>query len=698
MLRLFLVGFAFLAFANSSYAQETNNEKKIKLNSNKRIFLEYDSNAWNKDPNTVDTGALILRDGITKKMARIELFETDMDTGLFRGQYMLNWGDAEMAPEVYLAPAGTGKTAEQLVKIGVNIDNGTLLRKPFFVRSNNKAFQTLTVFDNKEQAIKAYENYVSLYNTTTVKKPVDPAALEAQAHENKMLEAKAQKEKEIQQAQSRASIEEQEKKNREALKAQQALLSEQEQAAKKAQAKALADEAFALYKKSKFKEAEEKFSKATELDPENNSFYFQYGVTLYKNEKYDKAIALLKIGEGSDVNEIERQYYLGLCYMKKKEYDPALAELSAVRAYQDKNLSPSAGFYAGIINYQKENYEAAKSDFEYVLDSSSDPSMDKQAETYIEQIANIMAFKKEQEKKFILTLNAGLMYDSNILLTQNSIAGSGGSPSDLAGYRWSYGGSLEYRPIYEYTREFSIILSVSDLYSTDNKFAAKKTFQDTDPLVIGISAPYKIKTTAFGKAYQGSFTPGFETTAMNVDTVGSRETIINSTYLRNDNTFVMSNDLFSTYSLEYRINKSLLTSSGSDDQNGTKYTLSTNQTLFKDSKKTTAWIGDLGYSMNNAVGDDYRFTRYDLGISYMSPAFWEAVWTGKLGYYNEMYPKHTTGRNDKNTSLMMSLSKPLAPKLTGSLTGIYTINSSTLESSDYRKYLIMTNLSWSTSL
>ena len=215
---------------------------------------------------------------------------------------------------------------------------------------------------------------------------------------------------------------------------------------------------------------------------------------------------------------------------------------------------------------------------------------------------------------------------------------------------------------------------------------------------MGISAPFKVKTKLFGKAYQGSLTPGYETTMMNADATGSREIIINSSYLKNDNTFVMSDDLFSTYSLEFRNNKSLLTSSVNDDQNGTKYVIGTNQTLFKDNKKTQAWIGDLSFSQNNANGSDYKFMRYDLGISYMSPFMWDSVWSGKLGYYNEDYNQHSVGRVDKNTAFTLSLSKPLTQSLFWSLLGTYTINQSTLPSSDYKKYIIMTNFSWSTSL
>ncbi|MGZ5278908.1 MAG: hypothetical protein ACXWC9_03140, partial [Pseudobdellovibrionaceae bacterium] len=358
---------------------------------------------------------------------------------------------------------------------------------------------------------------------------------------------------------------------------------------------------------------------------------------------------------------------------------------------------PGAAFYAGVLQYQTEKYDPAKANFEYVLDSSSDPVLDKQAETYIEQIANVMAFKKEQEKKFILTLNAGLMYDSNILAIARSQLDQ---QTELAGYRWTYATSFEYRPLYTYVHDFSVIASASDMYSTNNRFTAEKTFQDTDPLTVSIYFPYRFKGKAFEKGYQMTLNPGYETTMMNADAEGSRETILNAAVLKNDHTFIMDNTWFATYSLEFRSETSKIaaTEGTADDLNATKISLGTTQTFFQNDKKTEAWIGELGTSQNTAKGDNATFTRFDFAATYMSPWVWDLTWTTRLAFYHANYSKHTTGRIDSNSSLTLGLLKPITETLSGSLTGTYTNNGSTLESSDYNKYVISTMFSWTTSL
>lgn len=203
MLHLFCA-LAIFAFSFSTIAQT-----KIKIDANKRIFLEYSSKSWNKNPNEADSGALILRDGISNKIARIELFETDMDSALFRGQYLLNWGDDEINPEVYLVPTGLGKTTEQMTKIQTSIEAGSLLRKPFFVRSNNRNFQTLTVFDSKEQALKAYEAYMKLYANKNISNP-DPLQKQADLAKQSELDTQTKMKQEEENRAVQKSMEESE--------------------------------------------------------------------------------------------------------------------------------------------------------------------------------------------------------------------------------------------------------------------------------------------------------------------------------------------------------------------------------------------------------------------------------------------------------------------------------------------------------
>jgi len=676
--------------SNSNSQGESSEAKRLIIDSKKPIRLDYHANSWNKNPNASESYSLLFRDGKSGKLARIEVNETGPNTAQFVGYYTVSWEDNELTPEFYALPSGTTKNFEAS-KVEQMIKDGYLSRKPYFLRTEG-GLQTISIYDSKDQAVSAFDKYRKTLNGKPI---VDAAALEAQRRAQALLEAKRLADLAKLQELERIRLEQDEKKRKEELLRQQALLDAAEKARRQKLAQQLAQEALVLFQQNKLEEAESKFAKAVELDPANNSFYYQYGVTLYKNDKFQKSIVVLQNASGENVNENERDYFLALNFMKLKDYEKAHSNFTSIKSKKDKTLSAPAAFFAGVIDFQKEKYDDSKLNFEFVLDNSSDPKMDEQAENYIEQIANIKAFLAEKAKKFILTLNFGLNYDSNILSVSNSQADS--YPTDLAGFRWTYGGSGEYRMLYTEKYEFSGILTASDMYSTNKSFAAETSFQNTDPLVLNLSLPFKYKGVLLSKPFQGAVTAAYETINMNADASGSREVIVNSTIAKTDATFIMSEDWFSQYSLEWRNDKSLLTTAEDDSPTANKITLGTTNTFFQDKKKTTAYIGEFSYAFTNAGGKNQRSTKMDLGLTYMMPWKWETVATFKLGYYLANYPDHTTGRKDTDYALTAGLRKPINEKLSAVFSANYTINDSTLDSSAYKKYSIATSLSWNTS-
>lgn len=691
-MKLFLIALTTLLCVVS---QAQNELGKTKIERAKPLRLEYSSKAWNKDPNSADSSNIIFRDSNSGKLAKIELVETDNDSSVFVGFYAITWETSgEIVPEIFLIPKKMSSSAEQLKNIENLIKDGTLLRKPYFVRIDRNS-QSIRVFDNSAQAIQAYEEF---RKTPTGKPVVDPAALEAQrkaamkAEEARLADLARRQELE------RKRLEELELRRKEELKRQAELMDAAEKARRQAKAKQLAAEAMNLYRAENFVESEKKFAEATELDPNNNAFYYQYGVVLYKNEKFQKSLVVLDNAKGNGVNAGELLYFKGLNHMKLKEFDTAKKEFEIVKSKNDKNISPTAAFLAGVIDFQREKYEDAKKNFEWVLDNSEDPKMDQQCDSYIEQIANIMAFEAERRKRFLFTFNFGLMFDSNILAVSNSQIDAG-TATGLEGYRWMYGGSAEYRMVYGPTHEFSAILNASDMYSQDKNFKAEASFQNTDPLSMSLSTPYKYKGMIGTKPYQLGLTPSYETISMNADATGPRELIIASTVMKIDQTFVMNDNWFSALNLEHRNDSSKIeVSSTDDDSSATKSTLMTTNTFFQDQKKTVAWIAELGGSSNNAKGVNQRYSRYDLGVTYMFPVFKDAAMTAKLGYYNANYSEHTSGRTDRNTALSVSYSQPLTESLRLAISANYSTNASTQSSSDYKKYTLMTMLSWNGSI
>lgn len=687
MLRIVLVLACLLPI--STWAQE--DARKLKLDGRKPIRLEYIAPAWNKDPRKNDLSAVIIRDSLSGRVAKVEMTETSENSSIFVGIYQINFqagadSTADITPEVYIAPLAMINSDQHLQRISSLIKENLLLRKPYFLRVE-KGIQVISVFDSRAQALEAYQTYL---RNSGGKPLVDPAALEAQRLALKNAEEKARLEQAAAAAAARTKIEEDEKRHQEELRKREALLNEQQRLERKAKAVKIAEEALEFYKKGDAKSAEDKFNQAIELDPENTSYSFQYGVTLFKNDKYNRAIVLLDMATGENVNANERDYYKALSHMKLQEYEEGYKIFTSLESRNDKSTSSLAAFYAGVIDFQRERFDPAKQHFEYVLDNSTDPKIDQQAESYIEQIANAKRFEEMRKKSVILTFNLGLMYDSNILSVSAANA-----PTDLAGYRWSYGGSIEYRPVFSEKHEFSGILSVSDLYSTDQSFKAKTEFQNTDPLIFGLVFPYKWKGTLFDKPAQVGLTPGYETIQMNADGTGARENIVNSTILKGDGTFVMRDDWFANYALEVRRDNSLLKDVPSDDvQSANKMTLSTTQTFFQDNKKTRAVIGEGSYAMNMADGKNQKYNRLEIAGGYLMPAFMESTLLSRLNASMSKYPDHVTGRDDKSLGLTLILQKQWSETWSGNLMGTFNKTDSTLEGYTYDKFVIMAGATW----
>lgn len=673
---------------NFAYSADIN--KKIKLDSNKPIILSYNSTSWNKDPQKPEVAGLILRDAISGRIVKVEMTESGADTSKFIGHYQINFNNAQSSDltlEAYIAPLTMLKSEKSLKKIESLIKDGLLLRKPYFVRIDQKT-QYIEIFDSREQTLQAYQNYLKNIDGKPL---VDSAALAAdelaKKAEYEKLQLKLQQEAEL----NRQKMEAVEKLRQEKLKEEAAKLSAEQKAKRQAEAKALASEGIKYFEAGKFIEAEKKFALAQEKDPENKAYSFQYGVTLFQNNKFNESLVQLSLADGPNVRPVEKKFYQGMAHLKLKEFNEASNRLNESKELNDPNYSPLAAFYLGVIQFQTEKYDPAKENFEYVLDNSKDPKIDEQAESYIEQIANIKKFEEMRKKKFIITLNMGFSYDSNILSASTS---SASAPTELAGYRSSYGAILEYRPIFSEHHEFSGIINYSDIYSLNKNFQAESQFQNTDPLTLNFSFPYKWKGVVLEKGAQIGVTPAYETIQMNVDGVNPRETIVNSTIVKTDATLVNREDWFSNYSLELRSDASKIDSSSDDDQTASKITLATSQTFFQDSKKTTAWIYEGSLALNTAKGKNQTYRKIEIAADYLMPWKWETNLLTRLALSANQYPDHTSSRSDTALSLSVILQKQFSEVWSGNSLFSYNKNSSNIDTNTYDKYILMVGASW----
>lgn len=486
-----------------------------------------------------------------------------------------------------------------------------------------------------------------------------------------------------QQEKERIAYELAESRRREEMEKKALAMSEQERKNRQLKAQHTAATAMSLYQNKDYKQATAKFKEAIEMDPANNKYYFQYGVSLFQEEEYQKSLVALSMAEDGDYSRVDKNYFIGMNYYRMNEPESALKYFIEVREENDDMLSATAAYYAGMLQYNSSRFSEAKDSFGYVLDRSKDPSMDNTAESYIEKIDAIEEFNAKFKEKWAYDLYGGVMYDSNVL----NIAAAN-APTDVAGLRFMYGASLERRLIYDYFKEFSIVGSISDIYSTSTGLEAKEDLQNADPLVFGLKAPFKWKTTLMNKSYSLTLTPGLESIMMNVDGEGARENTNNSTYLTVSNTFFHTEKWVANYDLDIRNDVSNIEADEADDQTALKTSIGTTQILIGDLKTGKTYIADLFLINNAAKGDNQKYNRINLGLTYAQNFYWQTQGAARLDFGTADYPDSSAGRKDTNYGLTFSASKPLTKQWNTSVSLGWSDNASNVDSYKYDKITI----------
>ncbi|NJL26055.1 MAG: hypothetical protein HC902_13400 [Calothrix sp. SM1_5_4] len=360
----------------------------------------------------------------------------------------------------------------------------------------------------------------------------------------------------------------------------------------------------------------------------------------------------MKLAKVEGKTDLEKQYYMGLAHYRLSEIEQAQTQFQAVAEAKDPTLSPSALFYVGVIQFSQEKYEDAKKAFEGVIDTSQDPKLDDQAEQYLDRIASAIQFQKLRENKWTLTGTLGLMYDSNVLLSPDNQSDQG-EDTGIADFRLLTIADAEYRPIYNENHELSAKANASLTNS------AKEEAAHADPFLYTFSLPYSYKGVVWKKGYKFTAKPAYEMLYM-APTEATKHLTFTSYYLSLDNTFVMSNQWFSTYSFEYRLDDSRETSStGPNDADSTRYALRASQMLFLDKSKKEAMLGNFGYVLNAAKGDNKNYGRIELGATYVRPVRWNASWNLGLSLYQLTYPNAEENSTDFNTTLSTGITKPI---------------------------------------
>lgn len=662
----------------------------------KPFKVVYGSSPWNIDSKTLDQAYMFVRDRATNRTVKILIEETEPDSSIFSGDFSLEFNKPSDI-EVYVPPENIRGSENDVVRFNQLLNAKKVSPSPTVFKEEDGRY-ILDVYDTHEQANRARKVYEEQVKKTLEAKrtqnikpvPSEQAIAAAQLAEREQVLARLAKEAADRES-ARIRLEQLEAQRLEQMRKEQERLNALERRRRIEEAKAWGTKGNIAYQKGDFKTAEAAYAKSVELDPTNKDYYISYGVSLYRNEKMNEALVALKLAPADMATDLEKKYYMGLIHYRLNEFSPALTHFGSVKKSNHELLSPSAGFYEGIVYFAQENYEAAQKSFEWVLDNSKDPGLDKKAEEYIEKIALALQLKKEAARKWKIDASAGAIYDSNILFSPDNDSATGTSVNDKGGLRASLSGSADYRLMYSATREMSVKASSLYMYSLDKDFAS------ADPFLNTIGLPYTIKGVMKKRGYKLTVTPGYEMLYMDAENKGSRENILNSVYGNGDLTLVMRDNWFATYSFEIRKdNADIPSQTGDNDLSAMKYTLKTQHVHLLDQAKKQALILQAGLIYNDAEGKNKVYQRFEVGAIYAAP--WKkhknTTWNAGLTAYKMNYTDSDNGRRDTDIALMGGINRMIDSRWSWGINGNYTNNASTVDANQYSKFTITTLLNY----
>ncbi len=690
---------------DSENTESSKNKKRVSINTSNVVRLQYGYPKWNTDSTRINSASVLLRDGASGRIVQISLQETEPDSSIFAGVYSISWAQIDdIKDEFYIPPQNLLRTKEGIKKLQKLIASKKLRRRPFILRREPDGFQVIELYDTRAQAkdaLKLFKQEIELRKKQNVtlqqqqnnegleqKQVIDQAAIDAaeKAKELAKMAAAARAEAErirLEQVERRKAIER---------LARQRAFDKAEREKRKRKAKNFADQALAAFKDGRFKEAVELFDKSLELDPENKSYMFQYGVSLYRTDQFNRSLVALGLVEDDSVNPAEKSFFEGLNYYRLQDNAKAITALDKTIKSGLQPLAPSAAFYKGIILIQKKEWDPATEAFQTVLNTSKDPKLDERAEKFIEQIIRARAYEAELARRWKYSGAVGFIYDSNITLSSDSSRDQGVA-SNIEGVRLLTQFGVQYRPIKDKKKEFATQLSLFNLYTVEPDFSSNQTLRDTDPTLVNLSLPYTLKSTLWEKGYKLTVAPAYETIYMSAEDSEYKE-ILGSPIIALNNTLVMSKDWFTSLNIKFRYDLSKLDSStGDNDGDALKTKVTYNNIVVMNKEKGRILIPELSLTHNAATGKNLRYIRLDLAVTYLFKWKWETTFNSRASLYTLNYTENANNRGDLNYAITAGLNKKFGEHWNGGLNINYTINDSNIDDNTYNKMTILN--SWS---
>jgi tetratricopeptide (TPR) repeat protein len=451
-------------------------------------------------------------------------------------------------------------------------------------------------------------------------------------------------------------------------------------------AKKQAAEAVLQCKAGQYDKALGQIEKALELDPSNDNYMYQYAICLYKSKNYVKSLAAISLAEGADATSAERTYYIALIHLNQGNYIQAHREFIEVREEDDATFSASASYFAGVLEFQQQKYEAAQESLKYSREHDTNKSFDKSTEAMLAKIDEEL---KKNAKKQILkgSVLLGSSYDSNVLSV-----GKVSTATQISAFRGNMAANLTGTIIENSKKQLFGEFTFANTLSLDNKLQGSATLTAADPMLFYFGLVYKSQVKIAKRSYSFNLLPSYTATYLANEGTNKR-LLLSSKGLAGGLTssFVKNQDT------EFKFNLSqdssfLEASKSADRQSATRLGLGAiqNKPLSADGKNMLG--GGLNLEFNSAAGVNYSYSKTSLILNYVftPQSDWSSYFT--VDYTSQNFARAERPRTDKILSTSLTLEVPRTPD--SSLSGSFQYVNSSSQSAIYKydKYIIA--LAW----
>jgi tetratricopeptide (TPR) repeat protein len=280
------------------------------LRGNSTLKIIYKNTNKSKNQKIAESLNLLIRDKKIGTFAKLEIIETTPSSGVFTGEFKILWADSDVfSPEVYILDQASAKIRfDDSKEITKALAEKDLQRLFYFVRPYNRNTKILSLFDSPGMAADAFQKYLKNPKNQDI---IDPSLiLQSQKLGQDSLIENISK-----------SLQDQELIKLQGFKNLFDKLNSKEKAESAQKAKDLAAEGTKKYLAADYPEAVRLFEQAIELAPYENSFLTPYGISLYRQNQFQKSIAILGLVEPT-TSEVE--FFMGLNKFKLGAYTSGL--------------------------------------------------------------------------------------------------------------------------------------------------------------------------------------------------------------------------------------------------------------------------------------------------------------------------------------------------------------------------------------